>query len=133
MNLPGELDRNGDKADARGRQFRPGDWVRFAPMAHDGVAWAPIATPKADARAACMAATAHIHLFQPVIKLRDLDTRAEAAIRSLEDGVRTVIIIDDAHRVDRIDLCPAAGRCAPVWLRPARPLHCVCDLVEELS
>jgi len=71
--------------------------------------WSRITAPQQDARAACLLVTAYIHLFRPEVPLRDLDTKAEAAIRELEDGAATVMIIDDLHRVDRSGLYPAVG------------------------
>jgi hypothetical protein len=76
-------------------------------MAFDGLAWSRITSPQQDARAACLLVTAHIHLFRPQVPLRDLDARAEPAIRELEDGAGSVMVIDDRHRVDRVG--PDAG------------------------
>jgi hypothetical protein len=64
--------------------------------------WVRISASQGGARAACLAVTAHIHLMRPDIPLRDLDARAEAAIRALEDGADSVTVIDDQHRVARI-------------------------------
>jgi hypothetical protein len=84
-------------------------WVTYTAMAYDGLSWSRITGPRQDARAACLLVTAHIHLFRPEVPLRDLDARAEPAIRELEEGAMTVTVIDDHHRVERTDLCPAAG------------------------
>jgi hypothetical protein len=83
------------------------DRTVFAPMAFDGLGWMRIARPQQDARAACMSITAHIHLLEG-LPLRELDARAEDAVRELEDGAVSVAVIDDAHRVDRIVVCAAA-------------------------
>lgn len=83
-----------------------GEWAVFAPMAYDGVGWVRIAGPQRDARAACMSVTAHIHLLEG-LPLSELDARAEGAVRELEDGAVSVVVIDDAHRVDRIMLSSA--------------------------
>jgi hypothetical protein len=80
------------------------DLATFIPMAFNGLAWSRIIGPQRDARAACLLAAAHIHLFRPEVRLRDLDARAETAIRALENGAATVMVIDDRHRVDRVDL-----------------------------
>jgi hypothetical protein len=50
--------------------------------------------------------------MRPDIPLRDLDARAEAAIRALEDGADSVTVIDDQHRVDRAGPCPPANKAA---------------------
>jgi ribosomal protein S11 len=74
----------------------------FTPMVLSGcLGWVRISAPQSGARAACLAVTTHIHLMRPDIPLRDLDARAEAAIRALEDGADSVTVIDDQHRVDR--------------------------------
>ncbi len=86
---------------------RPADWVTFTPMAFNGLDWVRITSPQPTARFACLAVTAYISLLRPGTPLHDLDARAEAAIRALEDGAPTVTVIDDRHRVDRVDLCPA--------------------------
>jgi hypothetical protein len=70
-------------------------------MAFNGLAWSRIAVPQQDARAACLLVTAHVHLFKPEVPLRDLDARAEPAIRELEEGAPTAMVIDNRHRVDR--------------------------------
>ena len=85
-----------------------GEWSVFAPMAYDGVGWVRIAGPQHDPRAACMSVTAHIHLLKG-IPLRELDARAEDAVRELEDGAVSVAVIDDTHRVDRIMLSSVTG------------------------
>ena len=87
----------------------PDGLATFIPMAFDGLAWSRIVGPQQDARAACLLAAAHIHLFRPEVPLRDLDARAEAAIRALEDGAATVMVIDDRHRVDRAGLAAGAS------------------------
>jgi hypothetical protein len=109
MTLPRESGSHSDETRSCGPapRRRMDDLAMFIPMAFDGLAWSRIVGPQQDARAACLLATAHIHLFQPEVPLRDLDARAEAAIRALEDGAATVMVIDDRHRVDRIGL--AAG------------------------
>jgi hypothetical protein len=79
----------------------------FTPMVLSGpLGWVRITPPQAAARAACLAVTAHIHLLRPDIPLRDLDHRAEAAIRALEDGAGSVTVIDELYRVDRAALFP---------------------------
>lgn len=67
----------------------------------DGLGWMRIAGPQAEPRAACLSVTAHIHLMRPDQPLRELDARAEPAIRALEGGAASVTVIDDLHRVDR--------------------------------
>ena len=42
-------------------------------------------------------ATAHVHLLKPAVPLRDLDAHAEPAIRELEDGAFTAMVIDERH------------------------------------
>jgi hypothetical protein len=100
-------ERDTDKADKRPRR---GAWVTFTPMVFDGLSWSRIAGPQQDARAACLLATAHVHLFKPEVPLRDLDARAEPAICELEGGASTAMVIDDRHRVDRTGLS-TAGSC----------------------
>jgi hypothetical protein len=39
--------------------------------------------------------------MRPELPLRELDSRAEPAIRALEDSAVTVTVIDELHRVDR--------------------------------
>jgi hypothetical protein len=95
--------------DEDGQRPHRGDWVTFTPMAFDGLSWSRIAGPQQDARAACLLATAHVHLFKPEVPLRDLDARAEPAIRNLEDGASTAMVIDDHHRVDRTGLSGSAS------------------------
>ena len=109
MTLPPESGSHTGDSKSRDPDHRrcPDGLATFLPLAFDGLAWSRIVGPQQDARAACLLATAHIHLFQPEVPLRDLDARAEAAIRALEDGAATVMVIDDRHRVDRIGL--AAG------------------------
>jgi hypothetical protein len=108
MPFPGESGSHNEKGDARdpGRVHRFDGLAAFTPMVFDGLAWSRIVGPQQDARAACLLVTAHIHLFRPQVPLRDLDARAEAAIRELEDGAATVMVIDDRHRVDRAGLGP---------------------------
>ena len=48
-----------------------------------------------------LSVTAHIHLMCPELPLRELDARAEPAIKALEGGAVSVTVIDDLHRVDR--------------------------------
>ena len=71
-----------------------------------------IAGPQADARAACLSVSTHIHLLENR-PLGELDASAESAIRALEDGAVSVAVIDDVHRVDRIYLCSVTG--FPDW------------------
>jgi hypothetical protein len=82
----------------------------FIPLAFtDGLGWVPITAPQTAARTACLNATAHIHLFNPALPLRDLDARAQDAITALENGAASVTI-DEHHRVDRAGTAPAPGR-----------------------
>lgn len=75
----------------------------FTPLIFtDGLGWTRIAAPQPAARAACLCVTAHIHLMHPEVTLRELDARAEAAIRALEEGATSATVIDDLHRVDRV-------------------------------
>ena len=98
--------------------LQPGEWTVFAPMAFDGVGWMRIAGPQLEARDACMSVTAFIHLLQG-LPLSELDAHAESAVRALEDGASSVLVVDDAHRVDRIILCSASG--VPDWAaKPGR-------------
>lgn len=110
MILPRESGSHGDETKScdPDRRRRPDDLATFIPMAFDGLAWTRIVGPQRAARAACLLAAAHVHLFRPEVPLRDLDARAEPAIRALEGGAATVMVIDDCHRVDRVGL--AAGR-----------------------
>jgi hypothetical protein len=104
MILHGEsVGRDGDRSAPAlpGRMLRSAVAVTFTPMVFDGRGWSRITSPQEHPRAACLLVTAHIHLFRPELPLRDLDARAEPAIRELEDGAETVMIIDDHHRVDR--------------------------------
>jgi hypothetical protein len=95
---------DGRNADEPAQRPRRGDLETFTPMAFDGLAWSRITGPQQDARAACLLVTAFVHLFNPELALRDLDARAEPAIRALEDGAPAVMVIDDRHRVDRAGL-----------------------------
>lgn len=95
---------DGRSADEPAQWSRRGDLVTFTPMAFDGLAWSRVTGPQQDARAACLLVTAHVHLFNPELALRDLDARAESAIRALEEGAPAVLVIDDRHRVDRSGL-----------------------------
>jgi hypothetical protein len=115
---PGGQEGDGTASDS-GPVPRPGSWVTFTPMARDGMAWSRITSPQQDARAACLLVTAYIHLFRPDVPLRDLDARAATAIRELEEGAETVMVIDDRHRVDRTGLCPAADRGEAGAARPS--------------
>jgi hypothetical protein len=90
------------------RRGESAEWTVYAPMVFDGLGWVRIAGPQGDARAACMSVTAHIHLLEG-LPLRELDARAEGAVRELEDGAVSVAVIDDSHRVDRIIVCSVAG------------------------
>jgi hypothetical protein len=82
----------------------------FIPMAFaEGLGWVAIRVPQSAARAACLSVTAHIHLLNPRLPLRDLDAHAEDAIRALEDGARSVTVIDELHRVDRADTARSSG------------------------
>jgi hypothetical protein len=106
MMLSGESGSHGDEGRPPAPVWRvgPDGPATFTPMAFDGLAWSRITSPQQDARAACLLVTAHIHLFRPEVPLRDLDARAEPAIRELEDGAASVMVIDDRHRVDRAGL-----------------------------
>jgi hypothetical protein len=100
MDLPG-----GPGHDARtvpGRRNRAVGWALFVPLAYaDGLGWTRITVPQAEPRAACLSVAAHIHLMRPELPLRELDARAEPAIKALEGGAASVTVIDDLHRVDR--------------------------------
>ena len=100
----------------------PDGLATFIPMAFDGLAWSRIVGPQRDARAACLLAAAHIHLFGPEVPLRDLDARAEAAIRALEGGAATVMVIDDRHRVDRAGLTAGTSGMPETPARSRAPL-----------
>jgi len=106
MIVPGESGSHGDEGrpPALNRRAGPDGLAAFTPMTFDGLAWSRITSPQRDARAACLLVTAHIHLFRPEVPLRDLDARAEPAIRELEDGAASVMVIDGRHRVDRAGL-----------------------------
>jgi hypothetical protein len=80
--------------------------VVFSAMVFDGARWMGIGGQHPDARAACMCVVTWIGLMQPGVPLADLRERAEAAVLALEDGVQSVLVIDDRHRVDRVVLCP---------------------------
>jgi len=112
MPLQGEALSRGDERDTgeAGKRLHRRAWVTFTPMVFDGLSWSRIAGPQQDARAACLLATAHVHLFKPEVPLRDLDARAEPAICELEGGASTAMVIDDRHRVDRTGLS-TAGYC----------------------
>lgn len=118
MSLPGgSSSRSGDgMRDERTRSRRPPGWVTFTPMAFDGLAWVRVIPPQPSARFACLSLTAFIHLLRPGTPLRDLDARAEPAIRALEDGAVAVMIIDGLHRVDRTGPCAERGDAAGSWL-----------------
>lgn len=112
MNLPG-----GHGHHDSPRRWQPPAYGRLGgvhPLVFtDGLGWTRITRPQPEARAACLYVSAHIHLMQPALPLRDLDARAEAAIRALEDGTASVTVIDDLHRVDRAGLCPPPVTAAP--------------------
>jgi hypothetical protein len=101
MDLPGVPGH--DARAVPGEKGHPYGWATFVPMAFaDGLGWTRIAVAQAEARAACLSVTAHIHhLMDPQTPLRELDAKAEPAIRALEDGAESVTVIDDLHRVDR--------------------------------
>jgi hypothetical protein len=108
MNVHVGPGRDGTAAPGGGR--RTAVWAEFVPLAfYDCLGWVRITVPQPGARAACLSATAHIHLMQPRIPLRELDAQSESAIRALEDGADTVTIIDELHRVDRIGMHAPAG------------------------
>jgi hypothetical protein len=89
-----------------GNEKAPARPAAFIPLAFaDGLGWIPVSVPQAAARAACLNATAHIHLFNPGLPLRDLDARAEEAISALENGAVSVTI-NESHRVDRVGTAP---------------------------
>lgn len=74
----------------------------FTPLVLSGsLGWVQVTAPQDTARAACLAVTAYIHLMRPDLPLRDLDAKAEAAIRALEDGAASANVIDELYRVDR--------------------------------
>jgi hypothetical protein len=77
----------------------------FAVLVFDGASWMRVGGEQADARTACMCVVAWIHMLEPNRPLRDLQERAEASVRALEDGAGTVTVIDERHRVDRVGLC----------------------------
>ena len=104
MPLPREPANQGDEGKRGNRNQQLSAYVQFTPMAFDGIAWVRITAPQSTARAACLSVTAYISLLSPGTPLRDLDTQAEAAIRALEEGSPTATVIDDRHRVDRVDL-----------------------------
>jgi len=82
----------------------------FTPLAFfDGLGWVPITGPQAAPRAACLSVTAHIHLLNPDLPLRELDERAQESIAALESGARSVTVIDEFHRVDRADAAHTRG------------------------
>jgi hypothetical protein len=96
--------------DSAGDERAAADSPAFVPLAcTDGRGWVPIAAPQAAARTACRNATAHIHILNRALVLRDLDIGAQGAISALENGAASVTI-DERHRVDRTDTAPAAGR-----------------------
>jgi hypothetical protein len=103
----GDMDFSGEPGDsARAALGVPGyvaaRWSQFVPLAYvAGLGWVRITAPRPDARAACLSVTAHIHLLQPDLPLRELDAQAEIAIKALEGGEPTVTVIDELHRVDR--------------------------------
>lgn len=87
----------------------PGGVVTFTPLAFDGLGWSRIGGPQLEARAACLLATAHIHLFRPQLPLRELDVLAEEVIQELEAGAVSVAVVDQRHRVDRAELSRTAS------------------------
>ena len=106
MDLPGGPGH--DSRPATGRAH--GDLAVFTPLVFtDGLGWTRITSPQQGARAACLCVSGHIHLMHPDVPLRELDDRAETAIRALEDGAASVTVIDDLHRVDRAGPCPSSG------------------------
>jgi hypothetical protein len=83
MQPPADPARDG----APGDEKAPARPAAFIPLAFaDGLGWIPVSGPQTVARAACLNATAHIHLVNPALPLRDLDARAEEAINALENG-----------------------------------------------
>jgi len=92
-----------DRSAAPGGGRRAAAWAEFVPLVfNDCLGWVRITVPQPGARAACLSVTAHIHLMQPRIPLRELDAQTESAIRALEDGADTVAVVNEFHRVDRI-------------------------------
>lgn len=99
MNLP--VDPGGDGIEPD-QNAAIGRLATFTPMVLTGsLGWVRISAPQAAARPACLAVTAYMHLMRPDMPLKNLDAKAEAAIRALEDGAASVNVIDDLHRVDR--------------------------------
>lgn len=99
MNLPADPGGDGTEPD---QNAAIGGMATFTPMVLTGsLGWVRIAAPQAAARPACLAVTAYMHLIRPDMPLKNLDAKAEAAIRALEDGAASVNVIDDLHRVDR--------------------------------
>jgi hypothetical protein len=79
----------------------------FAALMFDGVGWMRVGGPQEDARTACMCVAAWVHMLEPDKPLRDLQERAEASVRVLENGATSVCVIDERHRVDRVVICPS--------------------------
>jgi hypothetical protein len=99
------------QGDASGGLEVPAHLAAFTPMTFiDSLGWVPITGPQAGPRAACLSITAHIHLLNPDLPLRDLDERAQDSIAALESGARSVTVIDEFHRVDRADAGPRRQR-----------------------
>ena len=108
MNVHPGPGRDGTAAPGGGR--RAAVWAEFVPLAfNDCLGWVRITVPPPGARAACLSVTAHIHLMQPRIPLRELDAQAESAIRALEDGAGTGTVVNEFHRVDRTGMHAPAG------------------------
>jgi len=111
MNVHTGPQRDGSAAPGGGR--RTAAWAEFVPLAfNDRLGWVRITAPQPGARAACLSVTAHIHLMQPGIPLRELDAQTENAIRALEDGADTVTVVNELHRVDRTGVPAPASETA---------------------
>jgi hypothetical protein len=109
VDLRGESnERGGDEPS--GKALRAG--ALFAVFADDGFGWHQIGQPHFDARVACRTAALYLHLLRPDLDLEKLESLATAAAPLLEAGTASVTVIDDRHRVDRIEPVPVRNPAA---------------------
>jgi hypothetical protein len=106
VDLRGESDgRGGDEPS--GKVLRTG--ALFAVFADDGFGWHQIGQPHSDAHVACRTAALYVHLLRPDLDLGKLEALATAAAPVLDAGMASVTVIDDRHRVDRIEPVPGSS------------------------
>lgn len=87
----------------------------FAVLADDGFGWHQIGQLHADARMACRTVALYVHLLRPELDLGELETLAATAVSSPETGTASMTVIDDRHRIDRIESVPDLGSGVTYW------------------